>query len=196
VENTIITPGEKTRKYLLQDTNKKVLPDTDRNNTQPVKTLSSLSQKRKCCCYPNQPSIHNTQQLRQRSTSIQLPLPPLYCNNLIEYSEIFDSTKGYPGEGPPNRKQNNNTKTGHTDRTEGKLFDSTKGYPGEGPEIRRGKKRDNSTARGDQLWNKTLTMWHEQETSTIKAMGEHITIGHDLWYKKHLPQSGQKYKET
>ena len=27
-------------------------------------------------------------------------------------------------------------------------------------------------------------MWHEQETSTIKAMGEHITIGHDLWYKK------------
>ena len=57
----------------------------------------------------------------------------------IEYSEIFDSTKGYPGEGPPTRKQNNR-QTVHTERTEGKLFDSTKGYPGEGPEIRRKKK--------------------------------------------------------
>ena len=27
-------------------------------------------------------------------------------------------------------------------------------------------------------------MWHEQDTTTIKEIGEHITIGNDLWYNK------------
>ena len=64
----------------------------------------------------------------------------------------------------------------------GEIFDSTKGYPGEGSEKRRGKKQANSTPRGRQLWNDTLTMWNDKIITNMKKVGKLMTIAHDLWY--------------
>ena len=95
--------------------------------------------------HPPSPLPYITHHLNPRFPTIAFPyhpppLSPSYWNIYIEYSEVSDSTKGYPGEGPPTEKQNKNIKAVHTERTEAKTFDSTKGYPGEGPEIRREKK--------------------------------------------------------
>ena len=102
-------------------------------------------------------------------------------NKIIKYADIFDSTKGYPGEGPGDEERNKNRKPKST-------FDSTKGYPGEGPghtnSGRMGKKREASTARGDIRWGKTLLQWAKLGKETRRAMGNLHTIGHDLWYTK------------
>ena len=105
------------------------------------KILLSLSKKERKGHYDHtQPSPHTKQHLSQRSTITHSPPSPLYWNVCIDHSEVVDSTKGYPGEGPPTEKQNKHIKAVHTERTEAKTFDSTKGYPGKGPGTRRGKK--------------------------------------------------------
>ena len=72
--------------------------------------------------------------------------------NNINYGDIWDSTKGYPGEGPA--------------QTSGRM----------------GKKNSPSKDRGDKKWQSCIEHWKEESKSTDKIMSDIHTIGNDLWY--------------
>jgi hypothetical protein len=73
---------------------------------------------------------------------------------IIDYGDVWDPTKGYPGEGHPTHKKNSTIDYGD-------VWDSTKGYPGEGPTKNNNKRKTKSRKKnpGDELWNKTLSLW-------------------------------------
>ena len=97
----------------------------------------------------------------------------------IEYSSTFDSTKGYPGEGP-----NTCNHTGNEQIEYSSTFDSTKGYPGEGPNTgkkkpkpqqKKGKNRKQKT---DKEWSGRLQNWGND---TIREIGAMTCVGDNLF---------------
>ena len=95
-----------------------------------------------------------------------------YNNSIIDYGNVWDSTKGYPGEGP----HNNNIDYG-------KIFDSTKGYPGEGPGNEQKTKLQRKGGKS-KLWSKAMSAWGHVSTQAAKIASAPMYIGHDLFYKK------------
>ena len=82
--------------------------------------------------------------------------------NNINYGDIWDSTKGYPGEGPA--------------QTNGRM----------------GKKNEPSKDRGDKKWQSCIDHWKEESKSIDKIMSDIHTIGDDLWYNTQQPVTWDK----
>ena len=82
--------------------------------------------------------------------------------NNINYGDIWDSTKGYPGEGPA--------------QTNGRM----------------GKKNAPSKDRGDKKWQSCIDHWKEESKPTDKIMSDIHTIGDDLWYNTQQPVTWDK----
>ncbi|HIB78244.1 MAG TPA: endonuclease/exonuclease/phosphatase family protein, partial [Flavobacteriales bacterium] len=95
--------------------------------------------------HPHKPQPNRTQMTKQTKNSGNK-------KRIISPKKLFDSTKGYPGEGPA--KENNS----------------------------RGKANRTSKDRGDQHFNNTLKMWKTQHTDDMEDIGKLNTIGHDIWY--------------
>ena len=125
-----------------------------------------------------------------------------HLSAVIVYSDVFDSTKGYPGEGPPPAIPGNVTV--HILYSE--IFDSTKGYPGEGPPPappqtpqtpptaqgenangnvnrrtkKQGTRRDPRKQRGDTQHAWSLGAWGR---TTTTAIGQMMATGDDLFWE-------------
>ena len=156
-------------------------------NNNKARRIISNTQKDAACYHARRiPSmIDNELKCIMHKAIVSLIIVIVVCkwimpNIEVEQSEIFDSNKGYPGEGPEvERCAYRNVAIEYSE-----IFDSTKGYPGEGPGTdRRGKSKSASTARGDVKWEPTLKLWTGMNNKTKKATGEMHTVGHDLWYK-------------
>ena len=78
----------------------------------------------------------------------------------------------------------------------GNVWDATKGYRGEGPPDRRGKKRQNSTVRGDKRYFNTLKMWGNIPKTIMREIGEENTVGHDLWYENEASLTWNKLQNN